>query len=158
VRAVLFAALLIASPGSARQVTIDRPSLSAEAAKAAMAACESYAHAHGWAVTIAVIDAGGDPLAFLRMDGAPRVTIDFANGKARTALLMKAPSDMPLKLLEEGKTQVLAWGLLPATGGLPIELDGKVIGAIGASGETGGHDVDCARAGVEAVSAMRAAR
>ena len=153
--AVAAAAAIVLTPtGSSAQALTTRHSLGAEAAKAAVAGCETYARQHGWAMAIAVIDATGEPLAFLRMDGSPQISIDFANGKAKAAQRMGAPSDMLIDRLAKGDSQVLNWGLLPSKGGLPIIVDGETVGAVGTSGVAQGRDVECTRAAVEAAQAL----
>lgn len=154
--ALLCAAGLAVPAGGQGLVT--HRSISADAAKAAVVACEAYARKRGWAMTISVIDAAGEPIAFLRMDGAPLVTIDFANGKAKAAHRMGAPSDTLLDRLAKGENQVLSWGLLPSKGGLPILVDGETVGAVGASGMAQGRDTECTQAAVDAAQAIIAGR
>jgi len=146
----VFAVLGVAAVALAAAQSVVKHSLSSAAAKKAVAACEALALRNGWTETIAVVDEAGNQLNFLKMDGAALNTIDFALGKARTALRVQAPSTDLLDRLAKGQSQVLAWGLLPGKGGLPIQVGGETIGAIGVSGSGSDSDELCARAGVEA--------
>ena len=135
--------------GAGAQVVLKK-SISSAAAKKAVAACETLSQSKGWTQTIAVVDEAGNQMAFLKMDGAALNTIDFALGKARSALRIQAPSSDLLDRLGRGESQVLAWGLLPGRGGLPIKIDGQTVGAVGVSGSGSDNDEACARVAVEA--------
>jgi glc operon protein GlcG len=101
----------------------------------------------GVAMSFAVVDSGGHLVAAARMDGAPFLTIDIATGKAFTAAAFGAPSADLAKRFE-GRGQftasigVMTHGrFILGLGGLPITVDGDIVGAIGASGGTGEQDV-----------------
>lgn len=147
--ALLLSAVALAYPAVGAPY-IEKKSISAAAAKKAIAACEAMAAQNGWTETIMVVDEADNEVAFLKMDGAGLNTIDFAKGKAHTALRIQAPSTDLLDRLSKGQTQVLNWGLLPSTGGLPIKIGNETIGAIGVSGSGGENDEACAKAAVEA--------
>ena len=101
----------------------------------------------GVAMSLAVVDAGGHLVALARMDGAPFLTTEIATGKAFTAAAFKAPSADVAKRFE-GRAQftasigVVSQGrFMLGMGGVPVVVDGEVVGAIGASGGTGEQDV-----------------
>jgi glc operon protein GlcG len=101
----------------------------------------------GVAMSFAVVDSGGHLVAAARMDGAPFLTMDIATGKAYTAAAFGTPSADLAKRFE-GRGQftasigVMTHGrFILGLGGLPIVVDGDVVGAIGASGGTGEQDV-----------------
>lgn len=112
------------------------------------AAAESEAVANGWAVSIAVCDAGGHSLWLQRMDGAPLMSAIVAPEKARTSVLSGKPSKAFEEMVNNGRIAALAMPVVPLEGGEPIFVDGIVIGAVGVSGVKAGEDAQVARAGV----------
>ncbi|MBL8452133.1 MAG: heme-binding protein [Zoogloea sp.] len=116
------------------------------------AAAESEARACGWAVSIAVCDAGGHPLWLQRMDGAPLMSAAVAPEKARTSVLSGRPSKAFEDMVNNGRIAALAMPVVPLEGGEPIMVDGLVIGAVGVSGVKAGEDAQVARAGVAALA------
>ena len=143
--------LATTTAGLAQQLPSKRV-LTLEIAKRMAAAAEAEATKNGWLVAVAVVDDGGNLLLFHRMDNAKLIAVDISYRKARTAVFFQGET----KGLEEavtkgGRTSLLPIdGFMPLEGGLPITLDGKVIGGIGASGMTGEQDAQCARAGLAA--------
>ena len=130
-----------------------RKTLTLEAARRVAAAAEAEAKKNNWAVSIAVLDAAGHMVVFHRMDGAKLVAIDIAIRKARTAAYFQQPT----KALEEevvgGRTALLPIeGFMPLEGGVPLMVDGVMVGAIGVSGVTGAQDAQCAHAGAAALT------
>jgi uncharacterized protein GlcG (DUF336 family) len=114
-------------------------------------AAVAKAKAIGVAENVAVLDDGGDLKAFARMDGAPILSIEIAQNKAYTALFGLATQDF-FNFIQTDPSllagipqlgRVAAYG-----GGLPIKIDGAIVGAIGVSGGTVPNDVDCAQAGL----------
>jgi len=103
---------------------------------------------------IAVVDDGGWPILVLRMDHAAFVaSVELAPGKARTAALFKKPSQALEDAINHGRTAaVTAHDFVEMQGGLPVVVDGQVIGGIGASFDTPEHDVEIARAGLAALN------
>ena len=144
------AAALSAGPANAQFV--QKRVVSSAAARQMVAACEALAARNNWKLVVAVIDDGGHLLHLHKMDGAPIRSIDYAQRKARTALLQQAPSKVVADRLAEGQQMLLATGLLPIQGGLPIMADGVVAGAIGASGATAQQDEQCVQAGIDAAT------
>ena len=120
--------------------------------KSIAAAAEAEAITCGWAVSIAVCDAGGHPLWLQRMDGAPLMSALVAPEKARTSVLSGKPSKAFEDMVNNGRYAALAMPVVPLEGGEPIVVNGLVIGAVGVSGVKAGEDAQVARAGVAALS------
>lgn len=135
----------------------NRPRLTLAGARAVLQAAERRASELGCPVNIAVVDDGGHLLAFARMDGAKPSSIEIALTKARAAALRRAPTGPPMM----GDQLNLLLGLAlaaargdqqtPIRGGLPLIVEGEVVGAIGVSAGTEEQDVDIARAGADAL-------
>jgi len=131
-----------------------RPSLTLAAARAALAAAQAEAARCGWRVGVAVVDEAGDLIAFERDDGAQRITCEVALGKARTAARLQAPSKLFEEFINAGKPSFLSTpGVTALEGGLPVSVQGQVVGAIGVSGAHGENDSQVAWAGVAALAA-----
>lgn len=132
-----------------------RRTLTLEAARFAIDACEAEAKRGQWRVVIAVVDEGGHAIAVVRMDGAQWSSIETAVQKARAATAWKRPTRLLEESINNGRTAFLSigqgMGLLQ--GGVPIELDGTVVGAIGVSGVKASDDEIIALAGVNALKA-----
>ena len=116
------------------------------------AAAETEARANGWAVSIAVCDAGGHALWLQRMDGAPLMSASVAPEKARTGVLTGKPSKAFEDMVNNGRVAALAMPVVPLEGGEPIVVEGRVIGAVGVSGVKAGEDAQVARAGINALT------
>jgi glc operon protein GlcG len=133
---------------------MDKKGLTLEAAKKVAAAAEEEALKNKWTVVIAIVDDGGALVYLQRLDETQIGSIEVAIQKAKTAVSFKRPT----KALEDavitgGRTVVLSLpGALPIEGGLPLIVDGKVIGAIGVSGVTAAQDGQIAKAGVDALA------
>src|SRR5271163_3334776 len=123
------------------------------AARKMVAAAEAEAERNHWAGVIAVVDDGGWPILVERMDNAAfTASIELAPGKARTAALFKKPSQALEDAINHGRIAVVtARDFILMQGGLPIVVDGQVIGGIGASFDTPDHDVQVAQAGLAAL-------
>lgn len=94
---------------------------------------------------LAIVDCSGLPPAFVRMDEAAPVTAEVAIGKARTAAYLGAPSKLFEDMINTGQASMATVpGLLPLQGGVPVLLEGAVIGAVGVSGSSGENDQDIA--------------
>lgn len=129
----------------------DSKVLTLDDVKRIAAAAEAEAVAHGWAVSIAVCDAGGHALWLQRMDGAPPMSAAVAPEKARTCVLSGKPSKVYEEMVNNGRFAALAMPVVPLEGGEPIVVGGRVIGAVGVSGVKAGEDAQVARVGVAAV-------
>ena len=132
-----------------------KKSLTLEAARVAMSACEAQAREGGWRVVIAVVDDGGHTILLERLDGAQWSSIETAVAKARAAVAWKRPTRLLEESVNNGRFAFLSisqgMGLLQ--GGVPIEIDGQVLGAIGVSGAKASDDEIVALAGAHALKA-----
>jgi uncharacterized protein GlcG (DUF336 family) len=130
-----------------------RRTLTLDVARKVAAAAEAEARKNNWQVSIAVVDDGGHLVVFNRIDGAKLGVADIAIRKARTAVYFQGET----KGLEEevgknGRTPLLAIeGFMPLEGGVPLVVEGKIVGAIGVSGVTGQQDAQCAIAGAKVI-------
>ena len=129
--------------------------LTLEAARHAMAAAEAEAARGGWAVAIAVVDDGGHLVMVHRLDGTQWSSIDTAMQKARAAVAWKRPTRLLEESVNNGRFAFLSidQGMALLQGGVPIEIDGQVLGAIGVSGVKASDDEGVALAGVNALKA-----
>jgi glc operon protein GlcG len=111
------------------------------------------AQSNNWAVTIAVVDDGGNLLGLTRMDGCPPVSAHIAPGKAVTSAMGWRESGAYEKVVNDGRFSFLSVGVLPAVleGGAPIMVDGQCIGAVGVSGVKSNEDLQIAKAGIAAL-------
>lgn len=150
--ALLALSLAAAAPAGLDAQLRDVKVLTAAGVKNAMAAAEAEAARNGWNVSIAVVDAYGELLAFHRMDGASLPSIGIAQAKARTSARGGQPSKAYADRLAGGNNAVLALEFLPLQGGVPIVVDGVRVGAIGVSGVTSAQDEQIALAGAAAVT------
>ena len=127
------------------------PAITLEQAKKVAAAAEADARKNKWNVVIAVMDSGANLVLLQRMDDAQLGSIHIAQKKAYTAAALRRPT----KVFEDGLTaSVKALGIdqvIPVEGGLPIYVNGKIIGSIGVSGVTSQQDGLVAKAGAEAL-------
>ena len=129
--------------------------ISIEQAKKAMAAAEAEAAKNNGAVVIAIVDNGGHMVALQRL-GAQTASIEIATGKATTAAAFRRPSKALEDGLAAGGAGLRILSVRNATalqGGVPIIVDGKIIGAIGVSGVTAAQDEVVAMAGAAAAAA-----
>lgn len=131
----------------------DRKTLTLAAAKEMAAAAEAEATANGWKLAIVVLDDGGHLLYFQRMDGVQLASIQVAQAKARTALLYRRPTKEFADRMAAGNTPLAMPEVMPLEGGLPIVVNGQVIGSIAASGATGAQDAQAAQKGIDALMA-----
>jgi glc operon protein GlcG len=129
-------------------------SISTDGAKIASAAAIAQARKKRWKQAIAIVDTGGHLVYFEKMQDTQTGSVELAIEKARTAALFRRPT----KVFEdgvaaggEGLRLLRLTGAIPIDGGVPIVVDGKLIGAIGVSGGTGAQDGQVAEAGASAV-------
>jgi uncharacterized protein GlcG (DUF336 family) len=128
--------------------------LSLAVAKKIAEAAEAEAIKRGSTVVIAVVDDGGHLLVLERLDDTQVASVEVGIGKARTAAIFRRPSKVFEDQVRDGRVAALALpGATPLQGGVPIVYEGKVIGAIGVSGNTPQEDEDIARAGSAAAAA-----
>jgi glc operon protein GlcG len=131
------------------------PPITLDQAKRAMAASELEAAKNSWQVAITILDSGGNVIMFHRIDNAQLSATTVSEGKARTALEFKRPS----KALDDaiagggaGLRLLALKNITPIEGGLPVVVDGKIIGAIGVSGALSSQDAQVAKAGADALT------
>lgn len=149
--ALIAAALMAAASSVVSAQTLDKKVLSLAAARKVAAAAQEAARAKGVDVVIVVVDDGGYTLLLERMDGAQVASVNVGIGKARTAAIYRRPSKVFEDQIRNGRVAALALAdATPLQGGVPILLDGKVIGAIGVSGDSPQIDEDIAFAGANA--------
>jgi glc operon protein GlcG len=116
-----------------------------------LAAARAEAQKQQWAVTIAIVDDGGHLLALERLDRAPPISAQIATEKARTAALGRRESKVYEETINAGRNAFLSAPLTAMLeGGVPIIVEGAVIGAVGVSGVKSDQDAQVARAGVAA--------
>ena len=145
------AALALTAEGASGQLA-EKKVLTLAAVQKMVGAAQAEAERRHLAGVIAVVDDGGWPILLLRMDNAAYIaSVELAPGKARTAALFKKPSAALEEAIDHGRiAAVTARGFIEMQGGLPIIVDGQVIGGIGASFDTPQHDVEIAQAGLAA--------
>ncbi|QJR11876.1 hypothetical protein DSM104443_02959 [Usitatibacter rugosus] len=131
-----------------------KKTLSLEAARAAMAACEATAAKNGWKVVIAIVDDGGHAVLLQRLDGAQWSSIETALGKARAAVAWKRPTRILEEMVNGGRSAFLSvpgpFAMLQ--GGVPLESEGAIVGAIGVSGVKASDDEIVAMAGAAVIA------
>ena len=127
--------------------------LAAADVKRIAAAAEAEALKNHWAVTIAIVDDGGHPLALQRLDGAAPMSSYMAPAKARTAALGRRESRLFEEMINQGRTSFLSAPVLEGMleGGVPILVDGQCVGAVGVSGVKSAEDAQIAKAGIAAL-------
>jgi len=143
-------ALAVARPLAAQ--LSDTKLLTLDATKSALAAAEAEARKNGWAVSIAVVDAHGELLGFSRMDGASLLSVEISQRKAATSARGRRPSKDFADRITQGNLATLALPVIPLEGGMPIVVNGILVGGIGVSGATSAQDAQCAAAGAAAVT------
>lgn len=132
-----------------------RPTLTLEAARIALSASEAEATRNQWRVVIAVVDDGGHAIVTARLDGAQWSSVDTAVAKARAAVAWKRPTRLLEESVNAGRTAFLSitQGMAALQGGVPIEIEGVIVGAVGVSGVKATDDEVVALAGVNALKA-----
>ncbi|GGE68067.1 heme-binding protein [Massilia psychrophila] len=131
-----------------------KPMLTLEDVKKIAAAAEAEALANQWAVVIAVVDDGGHLMWLQRLDGVAPISSYIAPAKARTAALGRRESRIYEEMINNGRMSFLGAPNLDGMleGGVPIIVDGHVVGAVGVSGVKSAEDAQVARAGIAALT------
>jgi uncharacterized protein GlcG (DUF336 family) len=166
--ALVGCAILYATTGSAQQATpnpldtipekmpFDLPygaPISLERAEAAIASAAAEARRHDWKLNIAVVDSGGNLVAFQRMDGAQLASIQVSQHKAHTAVAFRRETKVFENAVQSGNNYVLTLdGMIGSRGGIPLVEGGKIVGAIGCSGGSGSQDEVGCKAGAASLS------
>jgi glc operon protein GlcG len=131
------------------------PGITLEQAKKVLAGSEAEAKKNNWNVVISVVDSAGQLVTMSRLDNTQFGSVDVARDKAYSAVAFRRPTKAFQDAVGQGGENLrilkLA-GASPLEGGIPIVVDGKIIGAVGVSGVTSQQDAQIARAGIEALA------
>ena len=128
--------------------------ISLENAKKAAAPALAEARKNNWNMAVAIVDIAGNLVYFEKMDATQTASVTVAIEKARSAALFKRPTKALQDTLAaggDGLRVLRLEGAVPAEGGIPLLMDGKIVGAIGVSGGTSQQDGQCAKAGADIV-------
>jgi glc operon protein GlcG len=160
VLASIFAILVATAAGAQQPAPTPPPTtpygtpIGLEAAKKVMAAAEAEAAKNNWAMAIAILDSTGHIVMLHKLDNTQFGSIGVAEDKARSAIYYRRPTKVFEDLVAQGGIGLRTLALRnasPLEGGVPIIVDGKVIGAIGVSGATAVQDGQVANAGATAM-------
>ena len=145
----------LAGPVFTQAQLVEKTALTLDGAKKIAAVAEAKAKAEGARVVIAVVDEGGSLLLLERLDDTQVASVNVGIDKARTAAIYRRPSKVFEDQVKNGRVSALALhGAVALQGGVPIIVNGKVIGAIGVSGETPSQDEDIAIAGASVAASF----
>ena len=150
--AVVVALALFAGGARAQMPNPYGTSISLEQAKKAAEAAQAEARKNNWMMAVAVVDPEGGLVYFEKADGTQNGSAQVAIDKARSSALFKRPTKALQDALAaggEGLRILRLEGATPVEGGIPLLLDGKIVGAIGVSGGTSAQDGQCARAAAD---------
>jgi uncharacterized protein GlcG (DUF336 family) len=151
--------ILVASGMTHAEELPSKKVLTLSVARQIAAAAHKHAEENKWNVCIAIVDDGGHLIYFQRMDGTQTGSVLVSQRKAQTAIGFKRPSKVFEEGVAGGRNALLGLpGAVPLEGGLPIAVDGQMIGAIGISGVTAQQDGQIAQAGIDALPAILQAR
>jgi glc operon protein GlcG len=154
----LVSTLLLITPGTVRAELPVKQVITLNVAKKIAAAAEAEANRRHLTAVIVIVDDGGHPILLQRLDNTQVASVEVGIGKARTAAIFRRPSKDFEDQIRQGRVAALALpGATPLQGGIPIIHAGKVIGAIGVSGESPQEDEDVAKAGAAAAETAIAA-
>ncbi len=133
---------------------LSKPMLSQKEVTHMLNAAKAEAQRNQWAVTISIVDDGGHPLALERLDGCAPIGAYISMDKARSAALGRRESADYEAMINNGRTAFLSAPNLAGMleGGVPVVLNGQVIGAIGVSGVKADQDAQVAKAGAAALA------
>jgi glc operon protein GlcG len=154
-----FAAASVLGASAHAQPALQSPDygapISIEQAKEVAGAAQAEARRNGWRMAVAVVDPGGYLIYFERADGTQNASVQLAQAKARTSALFRRPSKVFADQFAAGNTGFMSFPddarPIASEGGMPIIVNGRLIGAIGTSGGTGQQDGIASTAGVNAV-------
>lgn len=157
--ASILAAVILTATASAQQAPSPPPitpygaPLGLEAAKKVMAAAEAEAVKNNWAMAIVILDSTGHMVMLHKLDNTQYGSLMAAEDKAHSAINYRRPSKVFEDLVAQGGIGLRSLalrGASPLEGGIPINVDGKIVGAIGVSGGTSVQDGQVAKAGADA--------
>jgi len=152
--AVIFAVCAWGSVARAQMPNAYGLPISVEDAKKVAAPALAEARKNNWTMAVAIVDPSGNLVYFEKMDNTQLASSNIALQKARAAALLKRPTKALQDALAAGGEGLRILGLpdaVPVEGGIPLIVDGKIVGAIGVSGEASNQDAQCAQAGVNAL-------
>ena len=154
--AIMVGVLALAVAGAAGAAKLaTKHALTLEIAKQISAAAEAEAVKNNWNMVIAVVDDGGLLIHLIRRDGTQIGSVQVAQDKARSAIAFRRPTKALEDAVAGGRNAILALsGATPIEGGIPIVVDGEMVGAIGVSGGTSPQDAQVAQAGINALPAI----
>jgi uncharacterized protein GlcG (DUF336 family) len=151
---LLFSMIFVLCAGAQMMPNPYGPNISLENAKKAAAPALAEARKNNWTMVVAIVDAAGDLVYYEKMDNTQLGSSQVAIGKARSAVRFKRSTKAFQDAVAAGGAGVRMLGLegaVPLEGGIPIVMDGKIVGAIGVSGDSSDHDGICAKAGADAL-------
>lgn len=146
--------LLSAASASAQAPPPYGPAITLEQAKKIMAGAEAEAKKNSWPVVIAIVDSGGNVVMLSRLDNAQWGSNEVAMDKARSAVAFRRPTKVFQDLIAQGGANLRLLNLSGASmleGGIPIVVDGKIVGGVGVSGVTSQQDAQIGQAGIDAL-------
>jgi glc operon protein GlcG len=117
-----------------------------------LAASAAHANQNGWAVCISVVDDGGHLQGFLRLDGAAVASVAISQGKATSAAIRKRKTKLDEDMVKDRLAALSMPGVTFLEGGVPIVVQGEVVGAVGVSGVKSSDDAAIAEVGIAALS------
>lgn len=148
--------LVLAGSSALAQVPVYGANVNLDQARKAIAAGQAEARKNNWPVAIAIVDNAGHLVAFEKMDNTQTASVEVAQDKAVSAAIYRRSTKVVQDGLAGGGAglRLLALrGMSPVEGGIPIVVDGKIIGGIGVSGVNSDQDGVVAKAGADAVAA-----
>jgi glc operon protein GlcG len=151
---LLLCSLMAAASTLPGQQLATKKALTLELAKKIAAAAEAEALKNKWTMFICVVDDTGLPLYLERIDETQLGSFEVSIEKARTAVFFKRPTKALEDAIAGGRNAVLKLPVMPVEGGIPIIVDGRVLGAVGVSGGTSQQDAQVAQAGINALEAI----
>ena len=150
---VISVVLFAAASASAQAPAPYGAAITLDQAKKVMAGAEAEAKKNNWPVVIAILDSGGNLVMLQRLDNAQWGSVDIAKEKARSAVALRRPTKALQDLVGQGgaNLRLLNIGYSVLEGGIPIVVDGKIVGSVGVSGVTSQQDAQIGQAGIDAL-------
>jgi glc operon protein GlcG len=135
----------------AQAQTISATMLDQAGAQTVLQAAKESAQQRNAPSAIAVVDPAGDLLAFERMDGVRPASANLAIEKARTAARLQRPTEEIEDSIDQGRTAFVTAGIMALRGGMPVRVNGQVVGAVGVAGLSKETDTEIATTAAAAV-------
>ena len=154
IKLVVTATLIFSLNAFANGKTPYGPPITLEQAKIVAEAAEAEAIKNDWPVAIVIVDSGGNIVLLHKRDNTQHQSVQVAEGKAKTAVNLRRPTKKLQDAIAKGgaSLRLLAVeGIMPLEGGIPIIVDGKIIGGVGVSGVTSSEDAQAGQAGIDAL-------